>query len=107
MCGRYASARTDAQIAQEFEATVVGGEPNPPDWNIAPTREARVVIERAPVDPAERHGAGTEVRERTLRTARWGLVPSWAKDLKIGQRLINARSETLTIVICPRTPELG
>lgn len=31
-----------------------------------------------------------------MRSARWGLVPSWAKDLKIGHRLINARSETIT-----------
>jgi putative SOS response-associated peptidase YedK len=33
--------------------------------------------------------------ERQLRTARWGLVPSWAKDTSIGARMINARSETV------------
>lgn len=96
MCGRYASARTDAQIAQELKATVVDGDPTPPDWNIAPTREARVVVERSPIDHTDDQPAAAGHYERTLRTARWGLVPSWAKDLKIGQRLINARSETLT-----------
>lgn len=34
--------------------------------------------------------------DRQLRTLRWGLVPSWAKDLRIGAKLINARSETIT-----------
>jgi putative SOS response-associated peptidase YedK len=34
--------------------------------------------------------------ERALRSARWGLVPSWAKDVKMGNRLINARSESVT-----------
>jgi putative SOS response-associated peptidase YedK len=48
------------------------------------------VLERAP-----RGDQDGEVR-RVLRSARWGLIPSWAKDLKIGNRLINARAETVT-----------
>jgi putative SOS response-associated peptidase YedK len=51
-----------------------------------------VVLERVPRGAdAEHTTAG-----RMLRSARWGLVPSWAKDGKIGNRLINARSETIT-----------
>ena len=34
---------------------------------------------------------------RTLRVVRWGLVPSWAKDISIGSRLINARAETVAV----------
>jgi putative SOS response-associated peptidase YedK len=73
-------------------ADVVGEEPEP-SWNVAPTQLARVVLERVPrgVDDPEHATA-----ERMLRSARWGLVPSWAKDVKIGNRLINARGETIT-----------
>jgi len=89
MCGRYATTRSDTDIAAEFEVeTVVGPEP-PPAYNAAPTQEHRVVLDRAPRD--EPDGA-----VRTLRSARWGLVPSWAKDAKIGNKLINARAETIT-----------
>jgi putative SOS response-associated peptidase YedK len=48
------------------------------------------VLERASDDELE------DRSERILRNARWGLVPSWAKDIKIGNRLINARMETIT-----------
>ncbi|MEU8034302.1 SOS response-associated peptidase family protein, partial [Streptomyces sp. NPDC049099] len=48
------------------------------------------VLERT---PRERDDAGEAGRE--LRPLRWGLVPSWAKDLKIGARMINARVETV------------
>jgi putative SOS response-associated peptidase YedK len=52
----------------------------PPRWNIAPTQQVAVI----------RQGA----HHRVLSRLRWGLVPSWAKDLKIGARMINARSES-------------
>ncbi len=94
MCGRYASTSTDSEVAKEFGvAEVVGEQPAPP-WNVAPTQTRRVVLEHA-----SREGAGeaeTDRPSRELRSARWGLLPSWAKDMKIGARLINARSETLT-----------
>lgn len=54
-----------------------------PRYNIAPTQEAPVVRQR-------QKPAG----ERTLQNLRWGLVPGWAKDLKIGAQLINLRAET-------------
>jgi putative SOS response-associated peptidase YedK len=91
MCGRYASIRTDAEIAKEFAVQEVVGEEPRPSWNVAPTQSRRVVLEHAPRDADESGSV-----PRVLRSARWGLVPSWAKDVKIGARLINARSETLT-----------
>jgi putative SOS response-associated peptidase YedK len=86
-------ARPDSDLAREFAVAEVVGEEPEPSWNVAPTQLARVVLERVPrgADDAEQ-----AVAERMLRTARWGLVPSWAKDVKIGNRLINARSETIT-----------
>ena len=90
MCGRYASARRDADIASAFKVGEIVGEETGPSWNVAPMQDIRVVLERAP-----RH-APEAVPVRQLRRVRWGLVPAWAKDDKIGARMINARSETLT-----------
>lgn len=53
----------------------------PPRYNVAPSQEAPVVL----------WGEG----HRTLELFRWGLIPSWAKDVKIGQKLFNARAETV------------
>lgn len=90
MCGRYASTATDADLLALFDIVEAVGEQLPPSYNVAPTQTVRAVLERVPRD-TER-AAPT----RQLRSARWGLVPSWAKDLKGGARLINARSETVT-----------
>lgn len=54
-------------------------------WNVAPTTDVPIVLERL-VDG--------EVR-RQIHVARWGLVPGWAKDLSVGVRAFNARSETV------------
>jgi len=95
----------------------------PPDYNVAPTRSVPVILERVrrveqPVPaPAPGPEAGTPDQEpggaagqeplglpgqertsstiRWLRLFRWGLVPSWAKDGAVAQRMINARAETL------------
>jgi hypothetical protein len=91
MCGRYSSTQTDAEIVKEFGVQEVVGEEPRPSWNVAPTQSRRVVLEHAPRDADE-----SELVPRMLRSCRWGLLPSWAKDVKIGARLINARSETLT-----------
>lgn len=93
MCGRYASFRRDQEIADVFDIAEVVGEELPPSWNVAPTDDVRVVLERAPRRARDAEAAAPA---RQLRTARWGLVPSWAKDATIGSRLINARSETIT-----------
>jgi putative SOS response-associated peptidase YedK len=90
MCGRYARSRSDTELVDVFGVDEVVGEELPASWNIAPTQDARLVLERSPHDQPE--AAPT----RQLRTARWGLVPVWAKDVKIGNRMINARMETIT-----------
>ncbi|QDQ97096.1 SOS response-associated peptidase [Tomitella fengzijianii] len=91
MCGRFATTITDREMRSMFdvdEAEVVGEE-LPASYNVAPTQPMRMVLERPPADEE-----GEPVRQ--VRTARWGLVPSWAKDRSIGNKLINARSETVT-----------
>lgn len=93
MCGRYASSRSPEDLAEEFEVL----DPRldraiAPSWNVAPTDEVYVVMERASRD-AEGHQADEPTRQ--LRALRWGLVPSWAKDASIGSRMINARMETV------------
>jgi len=85
MCGRYAAAKDTAALAEEFEAVAPAGDDLAPDYNVAPTKRVHVVVDR------EVEGA----RQRTLEIARWGLVPSWAKDPAIGSRMINARAETV------------
>ncbi len=87
MCGRYAASRKPEDLVEEFEVERVEVEqPLAPDWNVAPTKEVYAVLTRAHRDEAQPH--------RTLRVLRWGLVPSWAKDPSIGNRMINARLET-------------
>ncbi|WP_127784334.1 SOS response-associated peptidase [Rhodococcus sp. X156] len=90
MCGRFATTQTDDELLQVFGAAEAVGEPLPPSYNVAPTDPVRTVLERVPKD----HPDSAAVRQ--LRTARWGLIPSWAKDRKIGAKLINARMETIT-----------
>lgn len=58
---------------------------SPPSWNVAPTQSVPIVAERLDEGSIERH----------LLVAHWGLVPSLAKDIKIGSKMINARSETI------------
>lgn len=68
----------------------------PPDYNVAPTKEVYAVLDRRPRAPDEHGRDGAEGEAvRQLRTLRWGLVPSWAKDPGIGSRMINARRETV------------
>lgn len=63
------------------------------DYNVAPTKEVYAVLSRA---PRRATPDGPELpAERQLRVLTWGLVPSWAKDPKIGSRMINARMETV------------
>jgi putative SOS response-associated peptidase YedK len=107
MCGRYASARKRIELLEEFriERDRVR-EPLEPDYNVAPTKPAYAVLTRdaRPAEPAGQVPDGVAAASpaasqpgvaRELRVIRWGLVPFWAKDLKIGSRLINARAETV------------
>ena len=107
MCGRYASARSRIELLEEFavERDRVD-EPLTPDYNVAPTKPVYAVMTRMPRGERQPKPAGeqAEVGQRSngsgpmreLRVVRWGLVPSWAKDISIGSRMINARAETVS-----------
>jgi putative SOS response-associated peptidase YedK len=79
MCGRYTLTSSGDELALLFDLSEIPS--LPPRYNLAPTQEAAVV--RVPAPGAPRH----------LDFLRWGLVPYWADDPKIGNRMINARSE--------------
>jgi putative SOS response-associated peptidase YedK len=90
MCGRYASSRKPEDLVEEFEIRDNRvAEPLPADFNVAPTKPVYAVMERA----ASKDEPDTV--ERQLRVLTWGLIPSWAKDPAIGNRMINARMETV------------
>jgi putative SOS response-associated peptidase YedK len=82
MCGRFTNRAKPEQIKREFKV----GAKNPnlfhPRYNIAPAQMIDVVFEPETT--------------RILSQLKWGLVPSWSKDAEIGNRMINARAETLT-----------
>jgi putative SOS response-associated peptidase YedK len=95
MCGRYALAKDPAELAEEFDARdATDGEVDAPEYNVAPTLTVPGVVDRHPRD--EEGTPDPSSTERSLRAMRWGLVPSWAKDSSVGNRLINARAESLT-----------
>jgi putative SOS response-associated peptidase YedK len=98
MCGRYASSRRPEDLVEEFEIDRVEvPETLPPDYNVAPTKQVYAVVQR-PADKGSRDDAsdGGEGRsQRQLRAVRWGLVPFWAKDPSVGNKMINARMETV------------
>jgi putative SOS response-associated peptidase YedK len=80
MCGRYTLTSPGEVVAEIFELVDV---PEVlPRYNLAPTQEAAVVRIPAPEAP------------RSLALLRWGLIPAWAKDPAIGNRMINARAES-------------
>jgi len=80
VCGRFTLTVSAGLLAELFD---LDGVPDvPPRYNIAPTQS--VLIVRAAPDLG-----------REAAAAHWGLIPSWAKDAKIGARMINARGETV------------
>ena len=81
MCGRFVSTSTPDELADYFGVDAVADAVLAPNFNVAPTTDVYAVVE----DDGARH----------LDAFFWGLVPSWAKDPKIGSRMINARAETL------------
>ena len=85
MCGRYASSRKPEDLVEEFEVDrVTVAETLEPDYNVAPTKDVYAVFERVPRDAPKGSPA-----ERRLATVRWGFIPSWAKEMSIGSRMIN------------------
>lgn len=79
MCGRFTLTANVAAIAKRFSVSVSGSTYSP-RYNIAPTQNVIVVGDEG---------------KRYMTTMRWGLIPSWAKDPAIGNRMINARCETV------------
>ena len=94
MCGRFTVTKKDTKaVADRFQVELEkklaeSAEGAMGRFNVAPTQEILTV--RASPDPEE---AADGVREG--RTMRWGLVPRWADDLKVGYRMINAKTERL------------
>jgi len=80
MCGRFGAEREYVQLALRYQAVVKTLDPGP-RYNIAPTDSVPVIV--------------AHYGERYLTHHRWGLVPSWAKALSIGARMINARAESV------------
>jgi putative SOS response-associated peptidase YedK len=105
MCGRYASSARPEDLVEEFDvqqdrtgervrsilATPQSPPPGQPDFNMAPTKAAPVVLARV----ASGDDDDEAVPTRQLRLLTWGLVPSWAPDVKVGQRMTNARCESV------------
>lgn len=78
-------AKVGNELVGELRVDLVADELPPPSYNVAPTDPVAIVLDSAKTEPPTRR----------LEPARWGLVPSWAKDLSIGARAFNARSEEL------------
>lgn len=79
MCGRFTLTQPAQAVAERFGVQMILFE-FAPRYNIAPSQPVAVIMQNG---------------ERRLEACRWGLVPFWAKDPEIGNRLINARAETL------------
>jgi putative SOS response-associated peptidase YedK len=96
MCGRYAATKNPAALVSEFDAVdETGGQAREADYNVAPTKNVVTVVQRHPRD-ADGEVLEDEPAVRSLRVMRWGLVPFWAKDPSVGNRMINTRAETAT-----------
>lgn len=87
MCGRFSITATKEDVEELFG--VDGVDDFPPRYNIAPTQPILMVKQGPRPEP----GSNRPVREAQL--VRWGLIPSWVKDVKAFPLLINARSETV------------
>lgn len=81
MCGRYSQRQSAEIIAQAFQVDNVP--PLKPRYNIAPTQSVPTILQLS------------TSTNRQLKMLHWGLIPSWAKDSKMGSKLINARAETV------------
>ena len=105
MCGRYAASARPDELIEAFDIdddrtdeptrTVLKSPQSPaagePDWNMAPSKQAPVVLTRRPRD----EGAEDAEPTRQLRLLTWGLVPAWSKDVTTGLRMTNARAESV------------
>ncbi|HYM00979.1 MAG TPA: SOS response-associated peptidase [Blastocatellia bacterium] len=85
MCGRFVRRAEVDQIVREFSVQTVSCDLKP-SYNVAPTQDVAIIVDDAAND-----------RGRQLLAVRWGLVPAGSPDLSVGNRLINARAETLHV----------
>lgn len=85
MCGRFVVASAGSELVGVLRVDVEGDDLPEPSYNVAPTSQVAIVLD----------SIKEELPTRRLESARWGLVPGWAKDPKIGARAFNARSEEL------------
>lgn len=83
MCGRFVVARVGSELASVLRADVIADDLPSPSFNVAPTAQAAIVLDSARTEPPTRR----------IESARWGLVPAWAKDPREGVKAINARAE--------------
>jgi putative SOS response-associated peptidase YedK len=83
MCGRFVQSQDPEFYADVFRVETIKTDPIAASFNVAPTDQVYAIAEHD----------GT----RLLGSFRWGLIPWWAKDRKIGSRNINARSETVAV----------
>jgi putative SOS response-associated peptidase YedK len=95
MCGRFVASRPVDDIARILAVDDIEVPPEliEPRWNIAPQADVLGLTVRTP--KAAPDDTSTAAPRRRLTVYRWGLVPSWAKDLSVGNRMFNARAETL------------
>ncbi len=84
MCGRFTLASDTERISDAFSNMQIQMDLSP-RYNIAPSQDVAVIA-----NTKENEGG------KNVEFFQWGLIPSWAKDAKIGNRMINARSETLS-----------
>jgi len=82
MCGRFTLRAKLNLLLRQFAAETSTVDEWPVRYNIAPTQEVLAV-------------RCAENGQRELVPLRWGLIPPWSKDIKIGSRMINARAETI------------
>jgi putative SOS response-associated peptidase YedK len=83
MCGRYVSATAASKLAEEFAVDELVVEDLGERYNVAPTLDVYTIVT-------------TKEGQRRMGALRWGLVPGFAKDESIGNRMINLRTETVT-----------
>src|SRR5260221_14792102 len=84
MCGRFQASSSPAELARWFNTT--GPVPNVQQrYNAAPTQTLPIVLR------------GAETGKRGLAALRWGLIPSWAGDVKVAYSMFNAMAETVAI----------
>lgn len=91
MCGRFTLSATPQAITEVFEIEQI---PNlKPTYNVSPTQNVLAVLNEE--KNLQHQSLKHTFQKRKSQKLRWGLIPSWAKDFRIGAKLINARSETV------------